>query len=44
MSKSDALDLLGVCLVAVFGFAVWPPLCVLVFGVAALLMSWRLDG
>lgn len=35
------LDLLGVACVAFFAFAVWPPACLLVVGVAALLISWR---
>lgn len=39
MSKTDALDVLGVFLLALFAFAVWPPACLLVMGVAALLMS-----
>lgn len=38
---TTALDLLGVACLAVFAFAVWPPACLLVIGVAALLMSWR---
>lgn len=41
MHASDALDLLGVACLALFAFAVWPPACLLVVGVAALLMSWR---
>lgn len=41
MSKTDALDLLGVCCIALFAFAIWPPACLLVMGVAALLMSWK---
>ena len=39
MSKTDALDLLGVCCLALFAFAVWPPACLFVMGAAALLMS-----
>ena len=39
MSKTDALDSLGVLFVAAFAALVWPPLCLLVFGVAFLLMS-----
>lgn len=39
MSKTDVLDVAGVCLLALFAFAVWPPLCLLVVGVAALLIS-----
>lgn len=38
---STYLDLAGVFLIALFAFAVWPPLCLLVMGVAALLISWR---
>lgn len=34
------LDLFGVCCLALFAFAVWPPACLLIVGVAALLMSW----
>lgn len=41
MSKTDALDLLGVCCIALFAFSIWPPACLLVFGVVALLMSWK---
>lgn len=40
MTKTTALDLLGVACVALFAFAVWPPACLLVMGVAALYMSW----
>lgn len=39
MSKTDLLDLAGACLVTLFAFAVWPPLALLVFGVALLLAS-----
>lgn len=35
------LDLLGVCCLALFAFAIWPPACLLVMGAAALLFSWR---
>ena len=38
---STYLDILGVFLIALFAFAVWPPLCLLVVGVAALLISWQ---
>ena len=38
---TTVLDLLGVAGVAAFAFFVWPPACLLVLGVAALLMSWR---
>ena len=34
------LDILGVVSLAAFAFAVWPPACLLVVGVAALLISW----
>lgn len=40
---STYLDVLGVFLLALFAFQVWPPLCLLVVGVAALLISWRLN-
>ena len=33
------LDLLGVCCLALFAFAIWPPACLLVMGIASLLMS-----
>lgn len=38
---STALDLLGVALLAAFAWFVWPPLLLLVLGVAALLISWK---
>lgn len=41
MAKTDVLDLLGVCCVALFAYAIWPAACLLVMGAAALLMSWR---
>ena len=41
MSLTDVLDLLGVCCLSLFAFAVWPPACLLVVGAAALLVSWR---
>jgi hypothetical protein len=34
------LDILGVCCLSLFAFAVYPPACLLVIGAAALLMSW----
>lgn len=40
--NSTILDVLGVFLLALFAFQVWPPLCLLVMGVAALLISWQL--
>lgn len=39
MSKSDIFDLFGVCLLALLGFSVWPPLALGVFGAAFLLAS-----
>lgn len=39
MAKTDALDIVGLCLLALFGFAIWPPLCLAVFGAGALLAS-----
>ena len=39
---STYLDVLGVFLLALFAFSVWPPACLLVMGVAALLISWKL--
>lgn len=36
MSKADALDLLGVCLLALMAFAIYAPLALGVVGVAAL--------
>jgi hypothetical protein len=41
MSKTDVLDLLGVTLLAGFAFVCWPPLPLLVVGVAALVASWK---
>lgn len=38
---TTVLDILGAACVAAFAFFVWPPACLLVIGVAALLMSWR---
>ena len=40
MKLSDLLDVLGVSCLAVFAFAVWPPACLLVVGVAALVAAW----
>ncbi|GGO86640.1 hypothetical protein GCM10011584_09440 [Nocardioides phosphati] len=42
MSKTDVLDLAGLCLLALFGFAIWPPLCLAVFGAGMLLASREL--
>lgn len=39
MSKTDALDSMGVLCVAAFAALVWVPACLLVFGAAFLLMS-----
>lgn len=39
MSATDVLDLSGACLVTIFAYALWPPLALLVFGVALLLAS-----
>ncbi len=41
MTKSTAFDLLGVCCLSLFAFAIWPPACLLVFGAAGLLASWK---
>lgn len=41
MSKTDALDLGGLSLLTMFGFAVWPPLALLVFGLGCLAASWK---
>lgn len=41
MKVTDVLDLVGVSCLALFAFAVWPPACLAVVGVAALLISWR---
>lgn len=38
---STYLEVLGVFLIALFAFAIWPPACLLVMGVAAMLISWR---
>ena len=37
------LDVSGTALIALFAFFVWPPLALLVIGVSALLVSWRLS-
>lgn len=44
MSKADVFDLLGVCLLALFGYAIWPPLCLGLVGVAALLAGRAAHG
>ena len=41
MSKTDALDILGVCFIAAAAGLVDPRLALLIVGVAFLLMSWR---
>lgn len=41
MFKTVVLDLLGISLLAAFAFMVWPPLPLLVVGLAALYASWR---
>lgn len=38
---TTALDLLGVAALAAFAFFVWPPLVLLIIGVAALAASWK---
>lgn len=42
MSKSDIFGLMGTCLLALFGFAVWPPLSLAVFGLAFLRIAYAL--
>lgn len=41
MKVTDMLDIVGVAMIATFAGLVWPPLCLLVIGVAALLVSWK---
>jgi hypothetical protein len=36
------LELFGICALAAFGWFVWPPACLLVLGVAAIALAWRL--
>jgi len=43
VNKSTILDLLGVSCLALFAFAVYAPLCLLVIGVAALFVSWKAE-
>lgn len=38
---TTVLDILGVLAITAFAFLVWPPACLLVLGVAALIASWR---
>lgn len=40
---TTSLDVLGVFLLALFAFQVWPPLCLLVVGIASLLISWQMS-
>ena len=40
VTRSDYLDLFGVCCMALFAYAVWPAAALLVVGAAALGMSW----
>lgn len=40
---STALDLLGVAALVVFAWFVWAPLSLLIVGVAALVISWRMS-
>lgn len=35
------LDVAGTVCLALFAFFIWPPACLLVTGVAALLISWQ---
>lgn len=39
--RTTVLDLIGIICLAAFAFLVWPPLPLLVLGVAALVASWR---
>lgn len=41
LKQTDILDVVGAVCLTLFAFAVWPPACLLVVGVAALLASWR---
>lgn len=38
---TDYLDICGVALVTLFAFSIWPPLCLLVVGLACLTASWK---
>jgi hypothetical protein len=40
MTQSDVFALVGVCLLSVFGYAIWPPLALAVFGIAFLRVSY----
>lgn len=39
--RTTVLDLIGISCLCLFAFAIWPPLPLLVLGVAALTISWR---
>lgn len=39
--KTTILDITGVVCLALFAYCLWAPACLLVVGVAALLVSWR---
>jgi hypothetical protein len=36
------LELAGIGLLAAFAWFIWPPACLLVLGVAAVVLAWRL--
>lgn len=38
--RSDLVGIFGIVCLALFAFAVWPPLAILVVGVAAILISY----
>lgn len=42
MIKSDVFALVGVCLLSLFGYAIWPPLCLAVFGIAFLRVAYAI--
>lgn len=42
MIKSDVFALVGVCLLSLFGYAIWPPLALAVFGLAFLRVAYAL--
>lgn len=42
--KTTILDITGVACLALFAYSLWAPACLLVVGVAALLVSWRSVG
>jgi hypothetical protein len=39
---TTALDLLGIALIAAFGWFIWPPLVLAIVGVGVLAASWQL--